>query len=266
MTHSRVTALKASNGYGVLCACFAILLLLPTPLHGQSRNGTPLKYASPPRNWQFGAFFAGGIVPFYETHVPSYTYITPYGPEQSEAYKYTAELNLFNAGILAGRNLTAPKGHGILQGRLEALVEFMPFWLARYPAQRLRLQIPNYPQFDIYEPIGAINRFGISVTPFLLRWNFTGNVSRKNMPWMQLGGGLLWTNHKFPVQLTLPRTDTSVINFTPQVGIGDSIFLNPRKSLDFAVKAVHISNASLGDDDPGLNVTLQFSVGLSFWR
>lgn len=266
MAHSRVTTLKALRGYGALCACFAVLLLIPVSLQGQSRKTNHLNHTSPQRNWQFGAFFAGGIVPFYETHVPAYTYVGPNGPEQSSAYYYAAELNLYNAGVVIGRNLTSPKGPGMLRGRMEALIEFMPFWLARYPAQRLRLQIPNYPQFDIYEPIGATNRFGVSVTPFLLRWNFTGDESRRNMPWAQLGGGLLWTNHKFPVQLTYTTTNTSVINFTPQVGIGDSVFLTPRKSLDFAVKAVHISNASLGDDNPGLNVTLQFSVGLSWWR
>jgi len=84
----------------------------------------------------------------------------------------------------------------------------------------------------------------------------------RTLPWMQLGGGLLWTNHKFP----LLGGSTSVINFTPQVGIGESIFIRKRQSLDFAIKAVHISNAGLGDNNPGINATLQFSMGYSWWR
>jgi len=50
------------------------------------------------------------------------------------------------------------------------------------------------------------------------------------------------------------------------VNIGENIFTQKNRSLDFAVKAVHISNAGLGDHNPGLNITLQFSAGYSWWR
>jgi hypothetical protein len=60
--------------------------------------------------------------------------------------------------------------------------------------------------------------------------------------------------------------NTSVINFTPQGAIGESIFIKKNRSLDFAFKAVHISNAGLGVNNPGLNITLQFSAGYSWWR
>jgi hypothetical protein len=49
-------------------------------------------------------------------------------------------------------------------------------------------------------------------------------------------------NHKFP----LLGGDTSVINFTPQVGAGENVFIRKNRSLDFALKAVHLSNAGLG--------------------
>jgi hypothetical protein len=57
-----------------------------------------------------------------------------------------------------------------------------------------------------------------------------------------------------------------VINFTPQVGVGVNIFNRPKHSVNFAIKAIHISNASLGDHNPGLNQTIQFSAGYSWWR
>jgi len=57
-----------------------------------------------------------------------------------------------------------------------------------------------------------------------------------------------------------------VINFTPQVGAGVNIFNKPRHSVNFAMKMIHISNASLGDHNPALHVTLQFSAGYSWWR
>jgi hypothetical protein len=32
------------------------------------------------------------------------------------------------------------------------------------------------------------------------------------------------------------------------------------------MKVIHISNASLGDHNPGLNFTFQFSAGYSWWK
>lgn len=182
-------------------------------------------------------------------------------------YPYTTravELNFFNAGAQIGRMLTAPRGPAFLRGRGEALLEITPFWLADYPSQADRLcfvSSVNGGQCGNID-FGPYRRYGASVTPFLLRWNFMKSERSRLVPWAQLGGGLLWTNHKFP----LLGGSTSVINFTPQVDAGESFFIRRNRSLDFAVKAVHISNASLGDNDPGLNVTLQFSVGYSWWK
>ena len=50
-------------------------------------------------------------------------------------------------------------------------------------------------------------------------------------------------------------------NFTPQFGVGFQYFLKPRRSITFNANAVHISNASLGDDNPGVNATVQFQIG-----
>ncbi len=80
------------------------------------------------------------------------------------------------------------------------------------------------------------------------------------MPWVQGAGGVVWTDHKYPAVGNLnpldptqtgPSADTSVWNFTPQFGVGAHYFVAGRRSVDFAVKAVHISSASLGDKNPG---------------
>ena len=114
---------------------------------------------------------------------------------------------------------------------------------------------------------------GVSVTPIVLRWNFTHG--QRWMPFVQGAGGLVWTNHKFPAIGNLNPADTasnglhgdtSVWNFTPQFGAGAHYFLREGRSLDFAVKAVHISSASLGDKNPGVNASVQFSLGYSWWR
>ena len=109
---------------------------------------------------------------------------------------------------------------------------------------------------------------GVSITPIILRWNFTG--TRRISPWVQGAGGLLWTNHKYPAfggqPLNLandgPNADASVWNFTPQGGVGFHYFLRPRRSIDFSANAVHISSASLGDKNPGVNASVQFTCRL----
>jgi hypothetical protein len=137
----------------------------------------------------------------------------------------------------------------------------MPFWLAKYPPQT---QTEYFGTMPIMTSHWTGQDFhGASVTPFLLRWNFSQRDSARFVPWVQFGGGLLWTNHKFPYS---PSGGTSVINFTPQVGVGVNIFNRPKRSVNLAVKAIHISNASLGDHNPGLNQTLQFSAGYSWWK
>lgn len=142
------------------------------------------------------------------------------------------------------------------------MLEIIPFWLARYPPQTQVLHFRGSNQTESSHWNGE-DFHGASVTPFLLRWNFSQRDSARVVPWAQLGGGLLWTNHKFPYSYL---GGTSVINFTPQVGAGVNFFNRPKHSINLAMKAIHISNASLGDHNPGLNQTLQFSLGYSWWR
>ena len=59
---------------------------------------------------------------------------------------------------------------------------------------------------------------------------------------------------------------TSVWNFSPQGGIGHSLLLRPRRSIDLGVNAVHISSASLGDHNPGVNASIQIQVGYTYWK
>jgi hypothetical protein len=179
---------------------------------------------APHRSWQIGVFAAGGFPPFYQITSP--------------ASHYTVDLNLLNAGIEAGKILTAAHGPGLLRGRGEAAIEVIPFWLADYPKQTQFIYFTsglngNTPMQTEW---GPYRRYGASITPVLLRWNFMRRDASRVIPSAQLGGGLLWTNHQFP----LLGGNTGDINFTPQVGIGQSVFIRKNQSLDFAIKAVHI--------------------------
>jgi hypothetical protein len=179
------------------------------------------------------------------------------------------------AGVHAGKVLTNDHLPGPLRGNFEYAVEVFPFWQSYTPKfQRAQCHpVPGTEELScspLYTVGGTYS--GASITPIILRWNFKG--TRRISPWIQGAGGLLWTNHKYPafggspVNLANdgPNTDASVWNFTPQGGVGLHYFLRPRRSVDFSFNAVHISSASLGDKNPGVNASLQFSLGYTWWK
>ena len=229
-----------------LLFCLLLVLHSTTPCPAQDLAGpSPQGENGLSRHpWQIGVFAQGGFPPSYEVR---FGFV-----------HYGEQLELFSAGFSAGIQTRRFDGPRPLRGRGEALLEVVPFWLARYPPQTL---VTYEGPYVVTGTWNGQNTPGASVTPFLLRWNFSQRDSARVAPWLQLGGGLLWTNHKFP----MAYGDTSVINFTPQVGAGINVFSRPRHSMDFAIKAVHISNANLGDFDPGI-FTLQFSAGYSWWK
>jgi lipid A 3-O-deacylase len=178
------------------------------------------------------------------------------------------------AGVHAGKVLTSNVGPGFLRGNFEYAVEIFPFWQSYTPKfERPFCTNPpgTPPACTPFYTVGGTFT-GVSVTPIILRWNLVG--TRRFSFWGQGAGGVLWTNHKYPAfggapydsQNDGPNADTSVWNFTPQFGVGAHYFLRPRRSIDFSANAVHISSASLGDRNPGINASVQFSVGYSWWK
>ena len=178
-------------------------------------------------------------------------------------------------GVHAGKTLTGNMGPGLLHGSFEYAADVFPFWQSYTPKfQRANCVAGATPSLILCSPLYTVGGTftGASVTPIILRWNFTG--TRKMSFWAQGAGGLLWTNHKYPAfgSATLnlandgPNTEASVWNFTPQGGIGLHYFVRPRRSIDFGANAVHISSASLGDKNPGVNASVQFSAGYTWWK
>lgn len=177
--------------------------------------------------------------------------------------------HFFNLGMHAGKVLTAPSGKGWLRGQFEYGVEVMPFWQAYTPVMERTNCYQAAAEMAYctggFKTGGTYS--GVSIVPIILRWNLT--QGRRWMPWVQGAGGMIWTNHKFPPVGPRPapgHLGTSVFNFTPQFGVGAHYFLRPRQSIDFSANAMHISNSSLGDANPGVNATVQFAVGYTWWR
>jgi hypothetical protein len=180
------------------------------------------------------------------------------------------------AGAQLGKAVTPVLKAGILTGQFELGGNIMPFWQAYTPAPHEQLYTceENGQVVGCMLPVGGGTFRGVSITPVIFRWNFMTR-SRRFQPWFQGAGGLIYTTHKFPPNLMstptvngVPGIDggTCVWNFTPQGGGGFHYFTRPKRSIDIGVNAVHISSASLGDRNPGVNASIQVQVGYTFWK
>jgi lipid A 3-O-deacylase len=177
-----------------------------------------------------------------------------------------SDFKFFFAGAELGKTLTPVLHAGILSGQFQFAGNIIPFWQAYTPP-------PHIQSFDFggqtyTAQVGGGTYTGASLTPVIFRWNFLTH-SRRIQPWFQAAGGLVYTTHKFPPDVLVPHGfpgGTSVWNFSPQGGIGIHYFLRSRRSLDVGVNAVHISSASLGDRNPGVNASIQIQVGYTFWK
>jgi len=162
-----------------------------------------------------------------------------------EMHSGTKEMEFFVAGghsVAGGRSNTGVFQAGARFGRV----------LFRAPAGNLEYSIDFIPIYFIAQ---VQNAYGASFTPFNLKYNFT--AFRRAVPYLELGGGVLFTNHDVP-------DGTNAVNFTPQAGLGIQLPLRRRSSDYFgvALKYIHISNAGLAIPNPGLNtLQIKLSVG-----
>jgi lipid A 3-O-deacylase len=196
--------------------------------------------------WEWGPFFQGG---------------KGVGFERSG---YT----LLSAGVRLGKVITDEHLPGVLRGQFEYAGELMPYWQAFTPPphEQLITYTIDGQQYSYTAPYGGGTFTGASLTPIILRWDFRPHG--RFAPWLQGAGGLIYTTHKFPPDQLVPKGTaggTSVWNFSPQGGFGFQYFLSPRRSIMFSANAIHISSASLGDRNPGVNASLQFQIGYTFW-
>jgi hypothetical protein len=228
-------------------------LILSAPFLSAQTDSYPFSPANGHLPWNIGAIFQGG----------------------KGVTGNRDDFKFLMAGVHAGKVLTRNVGPGFLHGNFEYAVELFPFWQSYTPTFQREscTQPPNSPTITCSPPYTVGGTFsGITLTPVIFRWNFTH--SQKWVPWAQAAGGVLWTNHKYPafggppynITNDGPNADASVWNFTPQGGIGLHYFVNPRHSIDLGANGVHISSASLGDRNPGVNASVQFSVGYSWWK
>lgn len=205
--------------------------------------GSPVAEVRNARPWHYGPFFNWGT-----------------GIGDRSDFKFVW------VGGEIGKPITPVLRAGILSGQFELAGDLIPFWQSYTPAPHLQTFV--YQGQTYTERIGGGTYTGASLTPVIFRWNFL-TKSKHIQPWFQGAGGLIYTSHKYPPDVLVPHGTpgaTSVWNFSPQGGVGLHYFTRPRRSIDFGVNAVHISSASLGDHNPGVNASVQLQIGYTWWK
>jgi hypothetical protein len=145
----------------------------------------------------------------------------------------TSDTGVWNLGVRYGWVLTDAIGPGPLRGRFEYAVDVVPAFLLTQPTN---------------------TAYGLGLNPVALKWNFASR--RRVTPYVELGGGLLFTNTQVPA-------GTSRVNFTPQGAVGVHF---PRSKYNWSaeLRFMHISSAGLATPNPGIN-TLQVRIGFGLF-
>jgi len=143
------------------------------------------------------------------------------------------DTSIWNAGLRYGWVLTGSHLPGFLKGRFEYAVDAVPAYL-------------------IFQPSGTV--YGVGLNPLNLKWNFLshGNFS----PYLELSGGTLFTTSKVP-------SGTSDVNFTSGAAFGTHLL--GKKAWAIEARYLHISNAGLGDLNPGINL-FEVRLGVGKFR
>jgi hypothetical protein len=177
-----------------------------------------------------------------------------------------SDFYFFAPGFQLSRSLFPVVHAGPLSGRFEFGGNIMPLWQAYTPSPYK--QVVTSGNTQITQQIGGGTYTGVSVTPVVFRWNFRPEA-RRLTPWFQAAAGVVYTTHKFPPTVEVPEGTpggTSVFNFRSGGGMGFHYFTRPRRSIDVLLSAEHISSASLGDKNPGVNASLQLQLGYTWWK
>jgi hypothetical protein len=142
----------------------------------------------------------------------------------------TSKTAVWNFGLRYGWILTRPHGPGFLKGRFEYALDAVPLFLVFQPAN---------------------TAVGAGFNPVNLKWDFA--TRGRLVPFIELDGGTLFTNHDVP-------TFTNNVNFTTSLALGTHV-LGEKYNWSIEARYMHISNAGLSVPNPGIN-TFQVRLGL----
>jgi hypothetical protein len=155
---------------------------------------------------------------------------------------------MLNAGVRIGKVLTDQHGAGFLRGNLEYAFDIVPLYLFFQDQTVVKAGAPVKERQTVY---------GGSVSPLVVKWNFTSG--RSLVPFAGVEGSAIFTSKN------VPAGDTAQINFASGITGGVQVLRGKRHAVSFSAHLMHISNASIGNKNPGLNVALQGRIGYQWW-
>lgn len=170
----------------------------------------------------------------------------------------SSDWHFFNAGLRLGKVLTDEIGTGFFRGNFEFSGDIIPVYMV-YQPQAVAIPLPEDPTKVVYAFTGKRESvYGYSFNPVVLTWNFTRG--KRIVPFFSAEGGLLVTRKD------IPFPDTDHVNFTPGGAFGAHFLLKENRAITVSGHVTHISNASMGDHNPGINSTLQFRIGYTWFK
>ena len=132
--------------------------------------------------------------------------------------------------------------------------------LAAWESVSLEYTLDIFPAAVVFEPHharrGSSTIYGAGLSPLGFKVNFAQQSWIQ--PFVAASVGFLYFEHDIPVP------HSSRFNFTPEIGLGVEFFLAPQRALTLGYKFHHISNAGIGDDNPGMNSHVIYA-GFSFF-
>ncbi len=185
-----------------------------------------------------------------------------------------SSFRFFMLGGRAGKVLIANSGSGILRGNFEYGIEIFPFWQAYTPKFERRMCTAPGICSAPYTVGGTFT--GVSVTPIQLRWK----LHRVRTPQARsLGSGRRRTHLDQPQVSRLRRTSVqrqqrwpggqipAYGNFHAPVRCGRTL-LPESRTAQSTLEPMRFTSPlhRWGDKNPGVNASIQFSVGYSWWK
>ena len=150
----------------------------------------------------------------------------------------SSDFKFFETGVRVGKIITSEIGTGRFRWRFEYAGDVMPVYLV------------NIRQG------GWV--YGGGFNPVVLKFAFTAN--KKIVPFLEANGGVLFSAQQ------VPQPDTSQVNFMSGVQGGFHYFVKEKRAITFSTQVIHISNASLGNHNPGINASVHFRLGFTIFK
>ena len=162
---------------------------------------------------------------------------------------HSSSFQFANAGLRLGKVLTSEHGSGVLRGNLEYAVDLSPMYL-------FFQDVPVTQNGNVVVKRQTV--YGGAISPFIVKWNFT--KGKKVVPFFAAEGTAIFTSKD------VPAGDTSTVNFASGAAGGLQVLRGEHHAINFSAHLMHISNASIGNHNPSINVALQFRLGYTWWK